>query len=194
VTAVQQQNRGRYVALSAVTGLLVMVLAACAGAPVRPVPGESPAVPVLEVGPQVGQQAPEIIGRDVITKEPVALSSLAGQVVVLNFWATWCKPCEEEMPDLEIFHHESAGKARVIAVGADARESPEKMAEFVKQMNLTFSVVNDQGAGAERYRIIGLPTSFFIDRKGIVRTKHQGQMSLSQIQRWAADAEEKGRN
>lgn len=195
MTAVHQKTRGRCFAQSVGAMLLVFMLVACAGAPVRPVaPEASPASPALEVGPEVGLKAPEIIGRDVIAKQPVVLSSLVGQVVILNFWATWCKPCEAEMPDLEVFQNENQGKARVIAVGADARETPEKMAEFVQRMNLTFSVVNDQGAAAERFRIIGVPTSFFIDQNGIIRTKHQGQMTLSQIQRWAADAEEKGRN
>ncbi len=110
----------------------------------------------------------------------VKLSGLKGQVVVLDFWATWCPPCRVELPHIEALHGEYAGKnVRVIAVnceGADDVESWEKLVKsFVTRNKFTFTVVNDfQLALNESYQITALPTVVVIDKTGTIRYVNRG--------------------
>lgn len=183
---------------------LLIIVTGCSGAePPAPAPGQtppaseapSPAPPpaVDELRPLAGFRAPNIIARDVVTNEPVNLASLKGQAVMLNFWATWCGPCRVEMPAMEELHKEAGGRVRILALGADSYESPEKLAKFGADLGLTFPLVHDGGEGAEKYRVMGIPTTFFIDQDGVIRVKHQGQMTLQQMRNAVAEAESKGK-
>ncbi len=182
---------------------LLSLVTGCAG--LKPQSPAAPGSPAAEtpvttqpagssdtVEPLAGHKAPSIVARDVFTKEPVTLSSLKGQPVMLNFWATWCGPCRLEMPAMEEFQKETGGKVRIIALGGDSFEGPEKLAEFSKQLGLTFTIAYDGGEAAEKYRIIGLPTTFVIDKDGIIRYKHQGQARIEDMRKWAAELEKPG--
>lgn len=99
----------------------------------------------------------------------LALSALRGQVVFLNFWATWCSPCKIEMPEMEQLHREFKSQGLAV-VGVDLDESPELVAKFMRELGLTFPVVVDTGSHvASRYRVLGLPTTVLIDRQGRTR-------------------------
>ncbi|WP_322508818.1 TlpA disulfide reductase family protein, partial [Anaerolinea sp.] len=101
----------------------------------------------------------------------IRLSDLQGKVVILNFWASWCPPCREEMPALQRVYqvHQSQG-VEVIAVNATSQDTLSDVLNFVQDNGLTFSVLLDeQGDVQSTYRISGLPTTFFIDREGKIR-------------------------
>lgn len=147
-----------------------------------------PAASSNEVRPLAGFRAPTVLARDVVTQEPVVLSSLKGQLVLLNFWATWCGPCRVEMPALEQFHKEMGGKVRVVALGADSVEGPDKLIKFAQELGLSFTIAYDAGEAVEKYRVVGIPTTFFIDQDGVIRFKHQGPATLEQMRKWAAEA------
>ncbi len=97
----------------------------------------------------------------------VRLSDLRGKVLVLNFWATWCPPCVEEMPSLEKLHRHFQGRPfEVVAVSVDA-EGVEKVREFVKKGKLTFRVLHDRKKTTEHpFGVRGLPISYVLDAKG----------------------------
>lgn len=184
-----------------------LVVAGCAGAP--PKPAEAPAAgtaqPATEASrPAASQGAPaqpsnepvpggiarEVTAKDVNTGEIVRLSALKGQVVLINFWATWCGPCRLEMPHLDQLQKEMAGKVRVIALGADPRETPETLAAYAKDRQLSLTVAHDGGAASRTYQAFGLPTSFFIDKNGIIREKVTGAMTLEQMKALVARVEQ----
>lgn len=139
----------------------------------------------LEVKPLPGYLAADFRGRDVRTGEVVTLSDLRGTPVFLNFWATWCPPCRDEMPEMEEFHREMGDAVRVVAVGMDPADSPEKMAAFAESLGLTFFVVHDGGSAARAYRVGALPTSFFIDADGVIQVRHTGALTLEQMKEYA---------
>lgn len=125
--------------------------------------------PERDTRPVVGFRAPAVDGIDVRTGERVSLTSLRGQPVLLNFWAAWCPPCKEEMPDLARVSRDLSGVAHVIAVG-DGSEPPETLVQFVQSGPMDeLPVLHDAGESAQRYRVRSLPTTYFIDQNGIIR-------------------------
>lgn len=102
------------------------------------------------------------------------LSDQKGKVVVLNFWATWCPPCVEEMPSLERLHRRLEGKDFIlIAVSID--NNINTVERFIKQFNITFSVLHDPGGQiSEMYGTYQFPETFIIGRDGTVMRKEVG--------------------
>lgn len=120
-----------------------------------------------------GAKLPEIGLKDQAGKT-VTAASLVGKVVVVDFWATWCAPCKEELPVLEKLYKKYASQGLVIvAVSVDKDASNVK--SFVAKLGLTFPVVHDAGQQvAGRYEPPRMPSSYIVDRKGIVRHVHGG--------------------
>lgn len=106
--------------------------------------------------------------------QPLALEALRGKVVLLNFWATWCKPCRAEISDLIALQKAYAGKLQIVALSVD-EESPDSVREFVRQSGINYPVAM---ATAEIRALYGgvpaLPTSFLVDTQGRVVQKHVG--------------------
>ncbi len=99
--------------------------------------------------------------------EEVALSDFRGQIVVLNFWASWCAPCHDEAPDLQ-YIHETYGDAGVVLLGVTYAESTvQDSIDFMARYGLTYINGPDRGTRISRqYGITGVPETFIIDREG----------------------------
>jgi peroxiredoxin len=123
-----------------------------------------------------------------IDSNQVQLSDLAGQPVIINFWATWCAPCRVEMPELEAAFQAHQGDGLVI-LALDQQEPTEDVALFFEQLGLNFTAVLDnEGAVSELYGVANiLPTTFFINGNGEVTAIHRGPMVQSQIDGYLAD-------
>ncbi len=120
---------------------------------------------------KVGELAPEI-NLQSLTGDQIDLAKLVGRPVIVNFWATWCGPCREEFPALVRKYKQYQDKDLVI-VGVnyqDEQATDDNVRTFMRNTLVNFPIVRDTSERAGRmYRINGLPTSIFIDRKGIVR-------------------------
>lgn len=113
--------------------------------------------------------------------KPVTLSQLRGKVVLVNFWATWCPPCRQEMPALVAAYKQFAGP-NVAFVAVNLQENPVTVAAFAEQYGVTFPIALDAGGKVtEQYSIIPLPTSFFIGRDGKVAFKVEQPMDQAAI-------------
>jgi peroxiredoxin len=106
---------------------------------------------------------PSLAGTD------VDLASFRGRVVVLNFWATWCPPCVQEMPSLERLHR-VLGPEGLVVLTVSADEDRAELARFVKQNALTLPVLSDPGGrvAVSRYHTTGYPETFTLDRSGVI--------------------------
>jgi len=108
--------------------------------------------------------------------QPVQLADLRGNVVMINFWATWCGPCQVEMPLIQEYADKYKDSLVVLAVNND--ESEEQVQAFVEKLELTFPVLLDPGgAVTQMYRVRGFPTTIFIDQAGIIRYEHVGVLN-----------------
>lgn len=97
----------------------------------------------------------------------LSLKALRGQLVFLNFWATWCPPCKDEMPSMErLYQHYKGRGFTIVAISIDSG-APDGVARFVKKLGLTFPIGLDPKVEvANRYTVRALPSSFLIDRNG----------------------------
>jgi peroxiredoxin len=114
------------------------------------------------------------------------LSAYRGQPVMLNFWATWCAPCRQEMPELVAAYQEHLDQELVI-LGINAQESGEQARKFVDQYQMTFPVVLDsRGEVQQLYQVRGLPTTVFIDRDGRIAARHAGLLTRELLDQYLA--------
>lgn len=107
------------------------------------------------------------------TGETVSMAGLKGQVVLLNFWASWCGPCRQEFPLLDTIHKKYR-KLGFTVIGLNVEPDAKDAEEFLKQNPVSFPIVYDPNDDvSKRYGIGGMPSVALIDRKGIVRWMHK---------------------
>ncbi len=134
------------------------------------------AVAALGPQPAVDYPAPDFTLTRFDTGEAISLSALRGKPVILNFWATWCRPCRAEMPALQATFERYGDD--LLVVGVDQGEEGAVVGPFLDELGITFPVLLDGDMSVGRdYRIMGLPTTFFIDSKGIIRGVHAGEIN-----------------
>jgi peroxiredoxin len=133
----------------------------------------------------VGAPAPDFTLSDV-AGNPITLSALKGKVVLINFWATWCGPCRLEMPAIEQRYQKFKDQDfTVLAIDLD--EPAENVRSFVEELNLTFPVLLDPGGKTfDLYRVRGYPTTFIVDRDGIIKQLSIGYLSEARLDDYLA--------
>jgi thiol-disulfide isomerase/thioredoxin len=131
--------------------------------------------------PRIDQPAPEFNMRTLDGKV-VSLSDYKGKPVWIGFWASWCPPCRAENPDIEAMYQKYKDQGLVILAPAIGEDS-NTVSGYVKRTGLTFTVgVDETTQLAANYRIVGIPTHFFIDRDGVVRVWRIGSMSTKTME------------
>ena len=112
-----------------------------------------------------------------------SLADYKGKVVVLNFWASWCKPCTEELPLLERTHQEIARRNGTV-LGANYQDVSDSALEFVRRFKLTFPSLRDRdGEYADRYGSRAFPETFVIDRRGRIAAQRRGPVDEAWLDR-----------
>jgi thiol-disulfide isomerase/thioredoxin len=131
--------------------------------------------PWAEMGiERIGPSEPPGFVLEDTSGKTTSLNDFRGNVVLLNFWATWCKPCKEEMPALENLHSRLGGKGLAVVAIADY-EPKEKVLKFLKRFPYTFKILFDEkGKTSEAYKAFLLPTTFVIDKEGMAVGKAIG--------------------
>jgi peroxiredoxin len=118
--------------------------------------------------PQVDFAAPDF-SLETLDGEMVNLSDLRGQVVLVNFWATWCPPCRAEMPAIQQVYDRYRDRGFTV-LAVDMQESEAEVTAFAEEMDLSFPILIDgNGRVFSRYRVKALPSTFFVDQAGIIR-------------------------
>ena len=128
--------------------------------------GESPVA-------TVGKPAPNFDTVDLEGKV-WSLSKLKGQVVFVNFWATWCAPCREEMPSMQrLYTKLPKDKFKMLALFNN--DNPKAVKNFVTKLGITMPILSDEhNFAGPKYGLTGVPETFIIDKQGVVREKFIG--------------------
>lgn len=123
--------------------------------------------------------APEL-PREVLTPPRATLASLRGKPALVNFWASWCGPCDREAPELRQFSNELRGRATLI--GVDWNDRLEGARKFIQKNRWTFPNLRDaDGVVGNRWGLSGLPNTFVLDRDGRIVQVLRGPQSLAQL-------------
>lgn len=130
-------------------------------------------------GIKIGDRAPDF-RLTTIKGQDVKLSDYRGTKVILNFWATWCPPCNQEMPDMQKFYgNTSRDDVEILAVNITSQEQgTDVVKKFIKDHDITFPVLLDKQSQVDMaYKAQTIPTSYMIDSQGIIRQKKIGPMT-----------------
>jgi len=144
--------------------LSIFVLSGCGSftTPMPPLDGTEPVPPISLPTPD---------------GDTIALNGYPGKVVFVNFWGTYCPPCVAELPDLQAVY-ETLQDEDFVIIGINAEEKPEKVKAFVAENGITFPIViSDDATVNAIFGLKHMPTTWFVDKNGILRGKMEGQMS-----------------
>ncbi|MFQ5381380.1 MAG: TlpA family protein disulfide reductase [Dehalococcoidia bacterium] len=140
--------------------------------------------PLDSVRPEVGGPAPDFELLDARDLETVhRLSDYRGKTVVLNWFASWCGPCRAEMPDFEAAYRALGGEdGNVVFLVVNLAETPEAAATMLEEVGATYpAVLDSDGRVAETYRVTGMPTTYFIDPEGTIRSFGRGRITAETL-------------
>jgi peroxiredoxin len=137
----------------------------------------------LPAAPQAGHWAPDATLID-LNGHPLRLSSLRGQIVILNFWYVACEPCRYEMPGFERVYHADRAQGLVV-LGVNPVDDVPTIEGFVHELGIDYPVVRDAGQQAIlAYQVTATPSSFFIDRQGVVRYTYTGAIDATTLRQY----------
>ena len=146
-----------------------------------------------------GENPPEVTGINVgsvavdftleaLDGTEVSLSQYRGDVVLINFWATWCPPCRAEIPDIEDAYRARKDEGLVV-LGVSVEQSRAAVAPFVELAGMTYPVLLDELSQVyNTYRAPGLPMSILVDNNGVIQARHIGQLSKAQLDEYLNQA------
>jgi len=140
---------------------------------------------------EIGQPAPRYAATT-LAGDSASLSSLAGKVVLLNVWATWCHPCRDEIPYLQSLYEKHRGEGlEIIGVSVDTRGQEAEIREFATQFRMTYPIWRDPDERVQSiFLALGVPASYLIDRTGVLRWRRLGTIRATDttLTRALADA------
>lgn len=136
----------------------------------------------------VGETAPDF-SLNTLDEEKLQLSELQGKKVILNFWATWCPPCREEMPAMQEFYDHFKDEVEVVAINLTKSESKkEDVAAYIEKYDYTYPIPLDEKAEVRSaYKVVAVPTTYFIDQEGKIAKIHPGPMDYQFMKKTVED-------
>jgi thiol-disulfide isomerase/thioredoxin len=165
---VQRQLRGRRIRV------VVLLIAGC-----LPAAGFAASMHIAKS--LIDKPAPEIARKDLAGSE-LDLRGLRGKVVLLNFWATWCAPCQLEMPVFADWQRRYGPGLQVVGISMDDDAAPVR--NLIARMKVNYPVAMGDATLGERYGgVLGLPLTYLIDKRGTVRARFQGETDLKVIEK-----------
>ncbi len=128
----------------------------------------------------VGLSSPDLEVNDAVTGQPVSAADLAGKVLFVNFWASWCPPCKEEMPSIESVYREFGGRNDFRMITILYNDEPDEGIGYLKANGYTFPVYKDNDSRTARnFGVTGVPETYLISKKGLLKRKVIGALDWS---------------
>jgi thiol-disulfide isomerase/thioredoxin len=140
--------------------------------------------------PKVGALAPDFTLNDVSNNKPLKLSGLRGKPVLVNFWGTWCPPCRAEMPELEKLYAKYKDQVDFVGVSMGPRDEPAGVEQFVQLNKYSWTFIHDTDSSVSiNYQVEGIPSTFFVDKNGVIRSIHVGGADAATLENGLQTAE-----
>lgn len=157
-----------FIVVAALFALLAASCSALSGDAAASVTGE----------PRVGSPAPDFTLQDLNGKK-VSLKDFEGRPVMVNFWASWCGPCKVEMPHMQAAERELRESTGFVILAINLGEDKKTAEGFLTKNNFDFIALldGDRSVAQSKYKLIGLPTSFFIDKQGVIKEIQTGPLA-----------------
>lgn len=138
----------------------------------------------VSASPKVGYHAPSFSLPKFPDNQPISLADYQGKPVFINFWATWCPPCQAETPDLVKAYSKYGDKVQFIGVNLTSQDSLTDVTAFIKKYGIKYPTALDtKGTVAQQYQALAIPTSFIINRQGIIVDRYVGALT-PQVLEW----------
>lgn len=138
-------------------------------------------------GDSVGRQAPAVSLPVVDADKQVTLEEFRGKVVLLDFWATWCPPCREQMPAVQNLEEDASlsGSVQILSINTDEQgDDPEQKAEaYLEEQGYTFTTLLDDGSAADAFGVTQLPTLIVVDPDGNIAYREMGVHSEAELRK-----------
>jgi peroxiredoxin len=132
------------------------------------------------VAPEIGQHAPPFTLSN-LKLETVSLSDFEDQVIIINFWATWCVPCQLEMQTLQDIY--TTNTSNLAIIGINLGESPQAVAQWVGDYGLTYDILLDPlETTVHTYQIRGQPSTYVVDPDGVIQQIYYGAVNADQLE------------
>ena len=132
------------------------------------------------VAPEINSIAPPFT-LSTLQFDDLSIAELGDSVVIINFWATWCVPCQIEMPELQALYNDYDDKIRIL--GVNLGESPQSVAQWIEEFDLTFDILLDPlQSVAQLYQIRGQPSTYVLDTHHIIRAIYYGPVQMEQLE------------
>ncbi len=161
----------------ALLGLIPLGLLALIFVAAQARPSDGPGVVI-----ELSRPMPELEGEEWINGDPLTEQDFRDKVVLVNFWAEWCGPCRKEQPALQRLAEEYEG--RVEFVGVDFLDDRVRALEFIREFGVTYPSVEDDGTLAHRFQMPYPPTTYLVDRAGVMRYQLLGEQEEDELRRY----------
>ncbi len=171
--------------------LLISLLLACSAAEPVDAPVEAEGLPAAALAPETEPEptaaaerraAPEFALAN-LDGDLVRSDELRGKIVVLDFWATWCPPCEFQVPELNAFRESHASEPDVVVLGVSVDvEGPEVVGEWVTQKDVQYDVLVGGEELARRFGALGFPTLYVLAPDGTIEMEHVGLIEVADLE------------
>lgn len=139
---------------------------------------DAASVSTLTAAPQIDYRMPAFTLTELGSNSSISTSALVGKPVFINFWTSWCTYCRLEAPDIQKAYTKYGKKVVFLSINVTSQDSMSAIEGFVKQYGVTWQVPLDTtGSVARKYQIIAYPTSFFVDKSGVIQDKVVGSLS-----------------
>ncbi|GGI96667.1 thioredoxin [Alicyclobacillus cellulosilyticus] len=136
----------------------------------------------VTAAPQTGHKMPPFTLPAYPDHKTISTDSLAGKPIFINFWTSWCDYCKQEMPDLVKAYQKFGDKVEFLSINGTSMDSVADVKRFVQDYGIVWPVALDtKGIVMNEYHILGFPTSFFVNRQGIIVGVNQGMVSKDQL-------------
>ena len=123
----------------------------------------------------VGDSAPSFRARSLDGSETISNTDLQGKVIFVDFWASWCGPCLKSLPEFENLQTSFSGRDDVVVLAINLDENPNDAKAFLKKINVSYKILADnKGVIPESFGVSTMPSSFIIDKEGVIRYVHKG--------------------